>query len=516
MSVFRKVLIVPPVLAGAVLLALAMAGREGAERAAPGETATPVGVIAVQPRSVLPRVAGFGTVQPARVWTLVPQVAGRIAEIHPELTRGGTVAAGDLLVRIAPETYEAALAEAEARIAEAEAQRAEIEVSERTIRASLEIERKALALAEEELDRQRRLAERGTIADATADAQERSTLQQRARVQDLENQLTALPARLSAVAAQTRVAEASRTRARLDLERTEIRAPFDARLASAEAEIDQYVGTTGAIAVLDGLATAEIEAEIAPARMAPFVRLAADGRFDTGRADFATVAAGLELTAQVRLAGNPVSHEWPARVARISDGIVPETRSVGVIVAIDDPYGEIRPGRRPPLIKGMFARVELRARPVEGRMVVPRAAVRAGRVMVADAEDRLAFRDVEVVQSTGEMAVLGPGLAPGTRVVVSDPTPAVAGMLLDPQPDEAAARRLARDARPDLADSAKTAPAGAAPGGSEPGGTGGGPAPAGKPDAPAGETGARDSAPATGTDRAGGAADSAPRRAGTQ
>jgi len=468
MSIARTLLIVPPLLVGAGVLVLAMSTREGADRAAPGESATPVGVIELQPRSVLPRVVGFGTVAPARVWSLVPQVSGRIAEIHPELTRGGTVAGGDLLVRIAPETYEAALEEAEARIAEAEAQRAEIEVSERTTMASLEIEREALALAEEELERQRRLAARGTVADSAVDAQQRTTLQQRARVQDLENQLAAIPARLSAVEGQMRVAEASRTRARLDLQRTEIRAPFDARVASAEAEIDQYVGTTGAIAVLDGLATAEIEAEIPPAQMAPFVRLAADRRFDTGPADFATVARGLELTARVRLAGTPVSQEWPARVARISDGIVPETRSVGVIVAVDDPYGEIRPGRRPPLIKGMFARVELRARPVEGRMVVPRAAVQAGRVMVADAEDRLAFREVEVIQATGEMAVIRPTLAPGTRVVVSDPTPAVAGMLLAPHMDEAAARRLANAARPDLDETGTAAPGRGARNGTSP------------------------------------------------
>lgn len=448
MSILRKLLFVPPVLLGAWLVYTALGVQERPDRAEPGERATSVAVIEMRPQTVLPRVRGFGEVTPARVWTLVPQVPGRIAEIHPELTRGGMVGKGDLLVRIAPETYRAAVAEAEARIAEAEAQLSELSVTEETTGASLEIEREALELARRELERQRNLAERGTVSASVVDEQERAVLQQRARVQELDNQLATVPARRAALTGQKRVAEASLEVAELDLDRTGIRAPFAARVASADVEIDQYVGNARAIATLDGIATAEVEAQIPPSQMAGFVRLAADGRFDAAPADFATVAEGLDLTARVRLAASPVSHEWPARVARISDSVDPDTRSVGVIVAVDDPYGAIQPGRRPPLIKGMFAEVELRAPAVGGRMLIPRSAVREGRVMVADTDDRLAFRPVEVLHSTGGIAVLGEGLAPGTRVVVSDPTPAVPGMLLDPRPAEAVAARLAAAARP--------------------------------------------------------------------
>lgn len=443
----RKLLLLPPLLLGAGLLVLALGAREPAERAQSGETATPVAVIEAEPLRVRPRVRGFGTVAPARVWSLAPQVAGRIAEIHPQLTPGGTVAKGDLLLRIARETYEAALAEAKARIAEVEAQLSELGVRKSTLEASLGIEREALKLAERELERQRNLAERGTVAASVVDEQERAVLQQRARVQELENNLATLPVERQRLEQQKRVAEASRDIAQLDLERTAIRAPFAARVASADAEIDQYVGAGQAVAVLDGIATAEIEAEIPPSRMAGFVRLAADGRFEGAPVDFATVARELDLSARVRLVGTPVTHVWPADVARIGQQVDPETRSVGVIVAIDDPYGEIQPGRRPPLIKGMFAEVELLAHPVEGRILVPRSAVREGRVMVVDGDSRLAYRAVEVVYAFDEVAVLAGGLAPGTRVVVSDPTPAVAGRLLDPHPAEAVANRLARAAR---------------------------------------------------------------------
>jgi RND family efflux transporter MFP subunit len=433
---------------GAGLLALGMSGRDAPERRGTAERATEVAVVETVPREVIPRVAGYGTVAPARTWRAVPEVPGRIVEIHPELSRGGTVEEGALLARIAPESYEAAVAQAKANLAAAEAELGELGVTEETTRASLEIEREALALAERELDRQRRLAERGSVSQSVVDQQQRTVLQQRAKVQELENQLALLPTRREALRQQKRVAEANLEIAELDLAHTEIRAPFAARVATADAQIQQFVGTGTAIATLDGIATAEIDAQIPPARMAGFVRLAAGRRFEGAPADFASVAGALDLSASVSLAQGPGGARWPAEVRRISDTVDPETRSVGVIVAVEDPYGEIVPGRRPPLIKGMFTRVELRAPAVQGRILVPRSAVRDGRVMIADGEDRLAFAPVEIVFTMGDVAVLDGALEPGTRVVVSDPTPAIEGMLLAPEPSEAAARRISEAARP--------------------------------------------------------------------
>jgi hypothetical protein len=43
---------------------------------------------------------------------------------------------------------------------------------------------------------------------------------------------------------------------------------------------------------------------------------------------------------------------------------------------------------------------------------------------------------VEVLFSQERVSVISAGLAPGERVLVSDPVPAVEGMLLRPQVDE--------------------------------------------------------------------------------
>jgi multidrug efflux pump subunit AcrA (membrane-fusion protein) len=76
------------------------------------------------------------------------------------------------------------------------------------------------------------------------------------------------------------------------------------------------------------------------------------------------------------------------------------------------------------------------------RLVVPRNAVRNGTVYVADADDRLRRRPVEVLFNQDGFSVISSGLAPGERVVVSDLIPAVSGMLLRPHVDEELTARL--------------------------------------------------------------------------
>jgi hypothetical protein len=94
----------------------------------------------------------------------------------------------------------------------------------------------------------------------------------------------------------------------------------------------------------------------------------------------------------------------------------------------------------------MFVEVDLRAAPVTVGGVVPATAVHDGHLYVLDDDDRLRLRPVTPLARQGDLVVLGEDWPPGTRVVVSDLIPAVAGMRLAPQPDDALAARLAEQA----------------------------------------------------------------------
>ena len=59
------------------------------------------------------------------------------------------------------------------------------------------------------------------------------------------------------------------------------------------------------------------------------------------------------------------------------------------------------------------------------------------RVFVVDPEERLRFREVDVVRRDGTDVVVGAGLAPGDRVIVSPLQNATEGMRVRTQPAEA-------------------------------------------------------------------------------
>ena len=85
----------------------------------------------------------YGSAQPARVWTAVAQLAGRVVYAHPRLRNGGLIPADTELVRIDPVDYELNLAQARAELAE-------LGVQESNTNASLVIEERSVILAERE------------------------------------------------------------------------------------------------------------------------------------------------------------------------------------------------------------------------------------------------------------------------------------------------------------------------------------------------------------------------------
>ncbi|MDX1606828.1 MAG: hypothetical protein R3202_11590, partial [Candidatus Competibacterales bacterium] len=162
--------------------------------------------------------------------------------------------------------------------------------------------------------------------------------------------------------------------------------------------------------------------------------------------DSDTAREVLDFAARVRLPTLDLPVEWAARVVRLSDAIDPATRTVGVVVAVDEPYRQARPGVRPPLIKGLFVEVELRGAARPDRVVVPAAALHEDRVYLIDADNRLRRQAVDVAFRQPGYALIGAGLSGSERLVVSDVTPAIDGQLLEPVADPDTLAQLRRAA----------------------------------------------------------------------
>jgi len=423
----RKLLILPPLLVGALVLIFMVNSRQPPTQIDQVEPTRSARVIDVPMINLVAVAEGYGPVKPARVWTAVSQVSGRITFIHPKLRDGEILLEGTELVHIDPQDYKIAQAQADAELLE-------LQVREKNARASLEIEKRNLKLSTSEFERIRKLAKQGTAAQNTADQAERAMLAYEAAVQNQQNTLALVPA-------QRNLLEARLSLANRDLDHTVIKAPFDLRVANLKIEDDQYVPTGKSLFEGDSIDRVEIRAQVAMSSLRRLFIGRPAIKIDFHQLDESiTELIAIDPVVQLDM-GNHIA-EWQAEFVRFSDIVDPETRTMGVVVAVDKPFEKVIPGYKPPLSKGMFARVVLSGKVRMKRIVVPRSSVRAGTVFVVDENSRLRRRAVRILFSQGDFSVIEEGLSEGERIVVSDLIPAVDGMLLEVELDQALGEAL--------------------------------------------------------------------------
>lgn len=373
----RKRVLPVVVVVGAIAVALGLtATRAPVAPAAPEPVVPLVRVTAVETKAVRLDVETQGTVLPRTEGDLVPEVSGRVVWLSPSMASGGFFEAGDPLVRLDRGDYETALRRAEAGVAGLRSQ---------------------ATLAARSRDRSRALARDGLISRASLDEAENA-----ARV----------------AAASLADAEAALERARRDLERTELRAPYAGRVRSESVDVGQFVERGRAVARLYAVDYAEVRLPVPDAQLA-FLALPLDG----------AASAGPVVDLRAQFAGT--EQRWQGRVVRTEGEIDPDSRMINVVARVDDPYGRAAPTAGPPLAVGMFVSASIHGRELPQAVVLPRVALRAhDLVWVVGADGRLRERPVTVVRADRETVVVAAGLAAGDRVCLSTVEGFVDGMVV--------------------------------------------------------------------------------------
>lgn len=366
----KRVVLPVVVIAGAVVgAALMVLARPEVETRRP-DTALPlVRVVEAMPQDFAVTVRAQGSVVPRTESNVVPEVSGRVVWVSPALAAGGFFEQGEPLLRIDRVDYEVRLRRAEATVQGLESQ---------------------LRLARRNLERARELKKSGVVSVVDQD--------------DSENKERVAAAGLAE-------ASAALEQARVDLERTEVRAPFAGRVREKHLDVGQFVERGTPVARVYAVDYAEVRLPVPDADVG-FLDLALDYRGEERQGD------GPAVELRARFAGD--EHRWQGRIVRTEGEIDPRTRMVHAVARVEDPYGRGAAGDRPPLAVGMFVDAEITGRTVPGTIVVPRAALRDGnRVLVVDADGRLRPREVDVLRLDRDVAVLRSGVAPGERVCVS-------------------------------------------------------------------------------------------------
>jgi RND family efflux transporter MFP subunit len=324
------------------------------------------------------KISTQGVVESARETRLAAEVGGRVMEISPSFKRGGVVQKGERLVQIDPADYRSALAAAEVRRAEAEL--------------ALELEKARVEQAQ--LD----WAKLGSGSDPL-------------------NALVLREPYLAAAEASAASAVEAAAKARRDVERTEILAPFDASLRSANAEVGVVVAPGTMVAELYASGDLEVRLPLSLEDFG-FLARAADGK----------------VTGEIVLKGKIGADEytWEGEMARVDPEISRETLSAHVAVKVLPTEGSTFP--LPPV--GLFVNAEIAGKTLDDIKEIPRRALIEGhRAIVVMAGNKIAFRDLTIPRLTRATALVSGGLEAGDRVVLTRLSAPVVGMEVEIEKD---------------------------------------------------------------------------------
>jgi len=328
-----------------------------------------------------------GTVRAATSIPLMSELDGVVTEVAPVFQQGGFFSKGDVLLRLDQTDYKALVAQAESQLAAA---RLKLD----TIQAESKLARQDWEALSSQFD-------------------------------EAATPLLLREPQLKESQAAVRAAGAGLIKARKDLERTQIRAPFDGRILVKTADQGQFVRRGQELARVFDISKVEVLLPVAVSQLA-FL----DPRFGVPGGSTSDHSVRVELTGSY--AG--IEHTWEGWIFRTTGGLDERSRMISLVAEVTDPFG-LQQGEpvAAPLQVGAFVKAEIHGIERSGTFTLPRSAIMEGsQVMLVDQENQIQFRDVVVLQYDGGEAVIGSGLRDGDVVCLSTLEIPVKGTQVEP------------------------------------------------------------------------------------
>ncbi len=330
----------------------------------------------IQAEDLVYRIKSQGTVKPKLETFLSSEVNGRIVEVAASFIEGGFFNEGDLLIRVEQSDYHTNVKAAEASLANAQS-----------------------ALEEEKA--------RGRVAEN----------EWRSFTDGKAPELGLRRPQLAGALANVRSAEAELERARRDLARTEIRAPFSGMVKSRSVNLGQFISRGTSVGVIYGTDVAEVRLPITDNDSA-FIQLP----------DFAADDVKPEVVLTAVVGGEVL--QWPAKLVR-TEGVLDErSRVIYAVAQINDPY-QRNGNAQAPLRFGRFVQAEIMGDAAKQVIVVPRHLLLAQKqILVVDKDNQLQFRPVVLDRTDDRFAYVRSGFVTGDRLATSAIANPLAGTVV--------------------------------------------------------------------------------------
>jgi len=325
-------------------------------------------------------VPGMGKVIPAKEITLSPEVSGRIVYISPLVIPGGVIQQGQTLIRIDSRDYETVVKQRQSEVAKA--------------KLNFKMEQGNQLVAQQEYK---------MLDDI---------------VQDQDQELILRKPHLEEAQAALEAAEAALARAQLDVERCTVTAPFNGIIQDKRVDIGAQVTTASPLLGIMGTDEYWVEAKI-----------------------FADQLRWITIPKNNRQSGSPVKifdSAWQpdayrqGEVIRLLGQLEEQGRLAQVLVSVKDPLAlESDASEVPPVLVDSYVSVEIEGKTLPKVCPVSRDYLHDGKnVWIMDSDDRLKILPVDIVFRDKDMVYLSNGLHTGDRIVTTDISTPVDGMLL--------------------------------------------------------------------------------------
>lgn len=362
----------PRLLAPAALLAvvalisiLMMSSKQELQARDETPRSIPISAFKAKQQDYIVKIRSQGTIEPLTETSLVAELSGVITWMAPEMLAGGRIEAGQALVRIDPEDYQIEFERSTAASERASAQ---------------------LNQAQKEHQRISSLHKRKLASDADLDNAESALL--------ISN-------------ANAREAKALTSKAKRDLARTEITAPFTGLVRRKLSDLGQFVTRGTILGEAYASETMEVRLPLSNAELA-YIR-SRNGEM------------GQSVTLSGEFAGT--TKHWQAELTRLEAGIDTMSRMNYAVArfASADPT-------HPPV--GLFVKASINGRELSDVFVIPRTALGNGNMTLrVNSQGRLETVGVDLIRIEGEQAIVqglndgdvlstssNPTLAPGSLV----------------------------------------------------------------------------------------------------
>lgn len=400
-----------------IILAAAIAGFILLKSTAPNTPAqarqTPavvVKTISVNKQSISPEVMLYGRLESPVDSTLTAAIEAYVETLH--VLEGDKVDTDSLLLRLDDTETDILLRQRQADVAEINAQIATEQAQLNNNRALLTTQQNLLDLTKKAVDRAQTLQDRKLGSQSLIDEALASQQQQQLALQQLQFAIVDQPLRIDALQAALKRAEALLDQAEVDLQRTQIRAPFAGRITDVQVAVGERVRAGDALLSLYDPQQLELRALI-PSRYLNAVLQA----FNNGQ----------QVLGKAQVNGQP----YQFLLRQLAGAVQTESGGREGLFTIE--------GDSESLALGSFVSLQLILPAQADLIALPFSALYGLDSVYRVTDNRLEALNVEKVGerllANGEQQVLirSPLLNDGDRLITTQLPNAISGLLVNPQ-----------------------------------------------------------------------------------